>query len=66
MWRYVNPPDDCNTTGVYLNWTEGQPDGNTGTRDEDCVAFFYNDKFQDKNCSDNYYTVCESIKYTGT
>ena len=64
MWTYVNPPLHCDVTGVYLNWHSGQPNGNN-TANEDCVAFFlqYNN-FEDEDCNEKHYTVCESIGYT--
>ena len=66
VWKYVNPPPDCETTGVYLNWESGQPNSYSG--DQDCVAFIVNNNnFHGKNCAEEYmyYTVCETIEETG-
>ena len=62
VWRYVKPSRDWNTS-VYLDWGDGEPNGNTGNHgDQDCVAFLVDDdNFRDKKCNKQFFTVCETI-----
>ncbi|XP_022081683.1 macrophage mannose receptor 1-like [Acanthaster planci] len=59
-WRYISS-GQC---PVYLNWENGQPNGD---RLQNCMVMFKRPRgeFEDKDCSETYYSLCKLKKELG-